>query len=208
MSILDDLFLSFSSLGTGGMLVGLFLVVFFDAIVVPIGPELLAIAMYSTNIDLGWAVLIIVTVTSAQVLGTSVLYLVGRHPKLLPHYIRNAMNRYRSSLLIKDERIVFVNCFIPILPFLGAFIAVADWDWKKSFSYVALGGMIKYSFYLGLSGTFHYLFAKGIAQRVSLLVVLGLLIASGLYGLYTRRKMDREERMSGKEKDLEDKVQS
>ncbi len=194
MSILGDLFLSFTALGTAGMLVGLFIVVFFDAIVVPIGPELLAIAMYTENVDLAWAVMIVAAVALGQVAGTSVLYLVGKHPRALPHYVKHAMDRYRSSLLINDERIVFVNCFVPILPFLGAFIAVAGWDWRKSFSYVALGGIIKYSFYLALSGTFHYLFEKGIAQKVSLLVVLGLLVTSAVYGLTRRRKMEKAER--------------
>jgi membrane protein YqaA with SNARE-associated domain len=206
MSFLGDIFLSFTALGTVGMLVGLFWVVFFDAIVVPIGPELLAIAMYTENVSLGWAALIVVAVALGQVSGTSVLYLIGRHPRVIPHYVKHAMDKYRSSLLIKDERIVFVNCFVPILPFLGAFIAIAGWDWKKSFSYVAIGGAIKYSFYLAMSGTFHYLFEKGIAQKVSLLVVLALLVTSAVYGLTRRRKMEKADRMaaadseSGKDK--------
>jgi len=176
------------------MLVGLFIVVFFDAIVVPVGPELLAIAIYSTNLDWAWAVLIIATVTGAQVSGTSVLYLVGKHPKLLPKRIRNVMLQYRTFLVIKDERVIFVNCFVPILPFLGAFIAISNWDYKKSMFLVALGGAIKYSVFLSLSRTFHYLFAQGIAQRVSLLTVLGVLVASGLYAFYRRRTFERSKK--------------
>jgi membrane protein YqaA with SNARE-associated domain len=193
MSILNDAFATFASYGPLGMLVGLFLVVFFDAIVVPVGPELLAIAIYSTNLDVVWAALIVATVASAQVSGTSLLYLIGRHPRLLPKYIRNVMIKYQSSLLIKDERMIFVNCFVPILPFLGAFVAISRWDYKKSMFLVALGGAIKYSLFLTMSRTFHYLFAQGIAQKASLLTVLGVLVASGIYALYRRRALDRRE---------------
>jgi membrane protein YqaA with SNARE-associated domain len=194
VSILGDVFAAFASYGPSWMLIGLFLVVFFDAIVVPVGPELLAIAIYSTNLDLAWAVLIIATVTTAQVSGTSLLYLVGRHPRLLPKRIRDVMLQYRAFLVIKDERVVFVNCFVPILPFLGAFIAISNWDYKKSMFFVALGGAIKYSLFLSMSRTFHYLFAQGIAQKVSLLTVLGVLVASGLYAFYRRRAFVRSER--------------
>jgi membrane protein YqaA with SNARE-associated domain len=191
MSFLGDAFAAFSSFGPWGMLVGLFVVVFFDSMVIPVGPELLAIAIYSTNLDVGWAALIVATVTSAQVSGTSLLYLIGRRPKVLPKYMKNIMIKYKSSLVINDERIVFVNCFVPILPFLGAFIAVSNWDYKKSMFLVAIGGAVKYSLFLSLSRTFHYLFVQGIAQKVSLLTVLGLLVISGLYALHKRRAFER-----------------
>lgn len=169
------------------MLVGLLLVVFVDAIVVPLGPELLAIAIFATSMDLGWAIMIIAVVALAQVGGTTLLYLIGKHPTLLPGYIKKVMIRYRSALLIKDEKIIFVNCFVPVLPFLGAFVAVSKWKYTRAMSFVVLGGVIKYSLFLGMSRSFHYLFASGIAQRVSLLTVLCLLVASGLFALKRRK---------------------
>jgi len=187
MSILDQAFAAFSSYGPSGMLIGLLLVVFADAIVIPLGPELLAIAIFSTNMDLGWAILIISVVAIAQVGGTTLLYLVGKHTNLLPKYVKKVMVKYKSALFIKDEKIVFVNCFVPVLPFLGAFMAVSKWNYAKSMSFVVLGGVIKYSLFLGLSRSFHYLFASGIAQKVSLLTVLCLLVASGLYALRRRK---------------------
>jgi len=186
LSILNEAFAAFSSYGPSGMLVGLFLVVFVDAIVVPLGPELLAIAIFSTNMDLGWGILIIAVVAVAQVGGTSFLYYVGKHTRLLPKYVKKMMVKYKSALFIKDEKIVFVNCFVPVLPFLGAFMAVSKWNYRKAMSFVVLGGVIKYSMYLGLSRMFHYLFTSGIAQTVSLLTVLGLLVISGLYALKRR----------------------
>jgi len=187
LSILDQAFAAFSSYGPAGMLVGLLIVVFVDAIVIPLGPELLAIAMFSTNMDLGWAILIVAVVAIAQVGGTSFLYYVGKHTRLLPKYVKKMMIKYKSALFIKDEKIVFVNCFVPVLPFLGAFMAVSKWNYWKAMSFVVLGGVIKYSLYLGLSKSFHYLFASGIAQTVSLLTVLCLLVISGLYALKKRK---------------------
>ncbi len=187
MSILNEVFAAFASYGPAGMLLGLMLVVFVDAMVIPLGPELLAIAMFSTNIDPLWAVLIVGAVIVAQIAGTSFLYYVGRRPGLLPKYVKNVMIKYRSSLIINDERIIFVNCFVPILPFLGAFVAVSKWSYWKSMAFVALGGAVKYSLFLGLSGTFHYLFEKGIAQTISLLTVLALLVASGVYAVRKRK---------------------
>lgn len=188
MSVLGDVFSAFAAYGPYGMLAGLFVIVFFDAIVVPMGPELLAIAIFTTNVDIVWGATIVATVIAAQVGGTSFLYLVGKRPDLLPRYIRRVMVGYRSSLIIPDERIVLLNCFVPVLPFLGAFVAVSDWDIRKSLAMVAVGGTIKYSLFLGLSSTFYSLFESGIAQKVSLLTVLGLLIASGLFA-YRRRRL-------------------
>jgi len=197
MSILDQAFAAFSSYGPSGMLIGLLLVVFVDAIVIPLGPELLAIAIFSTNMDLGWAVLIVAVVAIAQVGGTTLLYLVGKHANLLPKYVKKVMMKYKSALFIKDEKIVFVNCFVPVLPFLGAFMAVSKWNYAKSMSFVVLGGVIKYSLFLGLSRSFHYLFASGIAQKVSLLTVLCLLVASGLYA-FKRRKAFGTDKVAAK----------
>jgi len=123
-----------------------------------------------------------------QVGGTTLLYLVGRHPTLLPDYVRRVMVKYRSSLLIKDEKIIFVNCFVPILPFLGAFVAVSNWNYTKAMSLVVLGGVLKYSVFLTMSRSFHYLFETGVAQAASLLTVLCLLVASGVYA-FRRRKL-------------------
>jgi membrane protein YqaA with SNARE-associated domain len=187
LSILDQAFAAFSSYGPSGMLLGLLIIVFVDAIVIPLGPELLAIAMFSTNMDLGWGILIVAVVAIAQVGGTSFLYYVGKHTHLLPKYVKKMMMKYKSALFIKDEKIVFVNCFVPVLPFLGAFMAVSKWNFKKAMSFVVLGGVIKYSLYLGMSKSFHYLFASGIAQTVSLLTVLCLLVISGLYALKRRK---------------------
>ncbi len=188
MSILGDLFTAFASYGPYGMLAGLFVLVFFDAIVIPMGPELLAIAIYTTDLSFSWAVTIVATVLAAQMGGTTFLYLIGRRPNLVPRYIRRVMVGYKSALIIKDERIVFVNCFVPVLPFLGAFVAVSGWNLRKSLAMVALGGAIKYSLFLGLSRTFYNLFEQGIAQKVSLLTVLALLAISGAYA-YGRRKV-------------------
>ncbi len=187
MSILADIMSLLAAIGPAGMLIGLLIIVFFDSIVIPIGPELLAIAVFATNIDPVWAVMIIGTVALGQVLGCSVLYVIGKHPRIMPARLKGIMERYRSGLLIRDERMVFLNCFVPVLPFLGAFVAVARWDYRKSMAFVVLGGAIKYSLFLGMSSTFHQLFEEGIAQRVSLMAVLALLVISGLYA-YSRRK--------------------
>ncbi len=186
MSIIADVMSLLSAVGPAGMILGLLVVVFLDSIVVPIGPELLAIAIFATNVDLFWALLIVGTVALAQVLGSTVLYMIGRHPRIMPKYLKKVMDRYRSGLLIKDERMVLLNCFVPVLPFLGAFVAVAKWDYKKSMAFVVLGGAMKYSLFLGMSTTFHQLFEQGIAQRASLVAVLALLVVSGLYA-YTKR---------------------
>lgn len=191
MSIFNEAFAAFASHGATGMLLGLMLVVFVDAIVIPLGPELLAIAIFSTDLNPGWAALIVGAVIVAQIAGTSFLYSIGRRPGLLPKYIKNVMIKYRSSLIISDERIIFVNCFVPILPFLGAFVAVSKWNYWKSMALVALGGAVKYSVFLSLSSTFHYLFEKGIAQTVSLLTVLALLVASGVYAFRKRKAFER-----------------
>ncbi len=193
MDIIETVIAGFGTYGPEGMLLGLFLVVVADAMVIPLGPELLAIAIFSTSVTTAWGALIVGAVMIGQVAGTSFLYAIGRHPRIMPGRIKRLMERYRSSLLINDERIVFVNCFIPILPFLGAFVAVSKWSYRRAMSFVMLGGAIKYSLFLGLSGTFHYLFETGIAQKVSLLTVLALLVASAAYALRKRKALQVDE---------------
>ncbi len=187
MTILDQLFAAFASYGPPGMLTLLLVVVFLDAIVIPLGPELLAIAIFSTDMRLAWAAPIVAVVAVGQVGGTTLLYLVGRQPNLLPNYVRRVMIKYKSSLLIKDEKIVFVNCFVPILPFLGAFVAVSNWRYTKAMALVVLGGVLKYSLFLSMSRSFHYLFETGIAQIASILTVLCLLVVSGIYAFRKRK---------------------
>ncbi len=186
-TILDQAYAAFASYGAPGMLALLLVVVFLDAIVIPLGPELLAIAIFATDMRLDWAIPIVAVVAVGQVGGTTLLYLVGKHPTLLPNYVKKVMIRYRSSLLIKDEKIIFVNCFVPILPFLGAFVAVSNWNYAKAMSLVVLGGVLKYSLFLSMSRSFHYLFETGIAQAASLITVLCLLVVSGVYAFRKRK---------------------
>jgi len=193
--IIQGIFDFFHALGPWYSLLVLFIIVFLDAIVFPVGPELFAIVIFADNRTALWAAALLLVVASAQVGGTSFLYWLGknmRSPKRMKGFsarIKKIMQNYQKFLFIRDERIILVNCFVPVLPFLGAFIAVSDWSYKRSMAYVAAGGALKYGVYLSLSVMFFSLFENGVAQKASLVAVLILLCISGAYAFLKRKKL-------------------
>jgi membrane protein YqaA with SNARE-associated domain len=195
MGILQAIFDFFQVMGPYPALVALFIIVFLDAIVFPVGPEMIAIIIFSFNPTVPWAVAILLVVAVAQVGGTSVLYWLGKNlssPKKLTGFtgrIKKIMQNYQKFLFIKDERIVLVNCFVPILPFLGAFMAVSKWSYKKCMAFVVLGGTIKYTIFLSMSVAFYEIFKSGLAWKVSIVMVFIVLCISGAYAFVKRKKL-------------------
>ncbi len=183
----------FHPLGTGGMLLCIFLLFYIDAIVFPTLPELFTVIIYMAIPELWFAGAILVTIAVAEILGLCTLYYVTMSIKV-PGRIEKFAERYRRFLLLGDERMIIVNRFAPVIPLMGAFVKICDWSLKKSLFYTVLSGTVKYGAILVASQTFFVYFSEGIAEVVTIVMVLVILALSLAVSLYKKSKMgDQDE---------------
>lgn len=182
----------FGPLGVGGGLLCIFLLFYIDSIVFPTVPELFTVLIYigedSVNPWL-YGAAILATLLVAELAGVLTLYYVVKRARL-PDRISRVVHRYQSFLICPDERMILVNRIAPILPFTGAFIALANWDLRKSLRYIVIGGAIKYGAILAMSGIFIAYMEKGIATTFTIMMVLVIIAISMVATYYRKKRME------------------
>ncbi len=187
----QDLFDDLSSWGKLGMLLALFLLFYIDAIVFPTLPELFTIVIFAANPTLEWGLMILVTIAIAEFLGISTLYIVVRRVRV-PQRVQDAADRYRNFLFVSDERVILMNRLAPMLPFLGAFVAMCSWSFYRSVFYNFIGGMLKYGLILMASGFFYEAFTSDLATLFTIVMVLFFIGLSVVASIYQRRRLRLE----------------
>jgi membrane protein YqaA with SNARE-associated domain len=175
--MLEGLFGWFQGFGPGFALLGLFLILVLDAMIFPALPELFAVLAFLMDPSPEWAVILLVTVCLAEVVGNSLLYAFVRWKKL-PGFLERAMKKWTGFIIFSDERIILLNRVAPVMPFTGAFIATCGWNYRKSMAYLVAGGLLKYSALLGLVSFFDYEFETADAQLFSIAAVAVVICAS------------------------------
>ncbi|HVL88406.1 MAG TPA: hypothetical protein VM681_10460 [Candidatus Thermoplasmatota archaeon] len=186
----------FCGLGLGGVIATLFAVFFIDSMLVPAVPEFFALFFFAGEgaefylAQYGaatWGGIILVTVVVAELLANSMLYLlVKRKRHRVPGFVERAMHYWRGILILKDERAVLLNRIVPIMPFMGAFIAISPWNARKAIAYVGIGGFLKYSALLLFVG---YLHVTDVATaRRATYVLIAVLVVWGLVSSYALKK--------------------
>lgn len=192
----------FSSLGFFGGLTAIFLIFYFDAMIIPLIPELFAVLIFQANPVWEWGILILVVAEVGEVLGNSTLYYAAKNIGL-PGFMKRAMNKYVKFLVLKDERLILSNRIAPTVPFVGAFIAACEWDFKKSITYVAVGGLVKYSFLLSIVAAFNVAYPKDMAQNMTLIMIIVFIVVSGVLALIKSRR-DKRKAMEWRERTTEE----
>ena len=187
----DALVELFSSLGFFGGLTAIFLIFYFDAMIIPLIPELFAVLIFQANPVWEWGILILVVAEVGEILGNSTLYYAAKNIGL-PGFMKRAMNKYVKFLVLKDERLILSNRIAPTVPFVGAFIAACEWDFKKSITYVAVGGLVKYSFLLSIVAAFNVAYPRDMAQNMTLIMVVVFIVVSGVLALIKSRRDKRK----------------
>jgi len=124
----------------------------------------------------------------AEIAGLSTLYFIIKRIKM-PRRIHSVIERYRDFLLCHDERMILINRVAPVLPFIGAFVAILKWSFRKSIIYTVIGGVIKYGLILIASQYFLTYFSSGTAQAVTLGMVFIFLGISFALSIIRRRRM-------------------
>lgn len=187
----DALIELFSSLGFFGGLTAIFLIFYFDAMIIPLLPELFAVLIFQADPVWEWGILILVVAEVGEILGNSTLYYAAKNIGL-PGFMKRAMNKYVKFLVLKDERLILSNRIAPTVPFVGAFIAACEWDFKKSITYVAVGGLVKYSFLLSIVAAFNVAYPRDMAQNMTLIMVIVFIVVSGVLALIKSRRDKRK----------------
>ncbi len=195
-SVADWLYGLFGFLGAAGTLIALFLVFVVDAAVVPALPELAVVLSYlyrAPGTDpIVWASLLLVMAVAGEVVGNTIMFLWVRKLVVdrghLPRVVDRMMKGWTRVLLVRDERIILVNRIAPVLPFVGAFIAVVGWSYRKSVAYIVVGAAAKYSLLLVLVGYLGIAYDPNTATLITVAAVLALVAASVVASLVLRRR--------------------
>ena len=187
----NDIIDLFSDLGDVGMLLAISIIIWIDGTAFPTLPEMWVVLIFGTHAGLAdsfaWGLLLVVIATFASLTGNLALYALVKVAKL-PKWIQKKMKQYTEFLIVKDERLLILNRFAPIVPYTGAFIAVCGWDLKKSVIYVFLSGLAKFAVIVTISWLSFDNLRQEVAPFVSLGVVAILLTASIISSLLYRRR--------------------
>lgn len=178
----------FASFGILGSLIALFIIFLIDSMLFPTLPEFFLLVIYLTNPAIDWGIVLVFVSVVSTFIGNSVLYWIAK--KYRYQWIDKIVKKYSSLLISKDEKILLINRAIPILPYTGIFIAINEWDYKKSMFYIVLGGILKFFFLIALCSFFYELFEKGIAQKATFLLVIITLLIGFFLSYYKRRNME------------------
>ena len=181
----------FAFLGPAGTLIALLLVFVFDAAIIPARPELALVLSYlyrGPDINsILWALLLLGMAIVGEVIGNTLMFLLVRRLVVdrghLPKLLERAMHGWTQFLLVRDERIILVNRIAPVVPFVGAFIAVIGWSYPRSVLYIVLGAAAKYSVLLVLVGYLGLIYDPNTATLVTVsavLIIVGISIAASL----------------------------
>lgn len=194
----------FSSLGFVGGLMAIFFIFYFDAMIIPLIPELFAVFFFQVDPVLEWAILILIVAEMGEILGNSTLYLIVKKIGV-PGFLKRAMNKYINFLILKDERLILSNRIAPTVPLVGAFIAACEWDYKKSITYVAVGGLAKYTVLLSVVAVFNVAYPRDLAQNLTLVLVIAVIALSAILAYFkSRHEKSVAMKRTGEESEIEE----
>lgn len=187
MSFTDTLYGIFAGMGDPGVVFCIFLLFLIDALMFPTLPELFMVLAYDGH-SLEFAALLLLAAVAAELVGVFTLYYIVSKVRV-PERISRIANKYIDFLVCSDEKIILVNRVAPMIPFLGAFIALVDkWDRRKCALYIVIGCIAKYGVILLASDFFSTYLGSDTAQTVTLVFVFAVIIISFALSYYRKRK--------------------
>lgn len=188
MSLGDWLFGLFDGMGDAGVVLCVFLLFLLDALLVPTLPELFMVLGFSSEPTFEFGMVLLGIAVIAELLGIFALYYVVSRIKV-PARIERIANKYIDFLVFSDEKIILVNRVAPMIPFLGAFIAMVDtWDRKKCAAYIVIGCLVKYGIILLANGFFISYLGSNRAQTVTLVFIFSVIAISFVASYFKKRK--------------------
>ena len=107
----------------------------------------------------------------------------------MPRIIDKAVKGWADFLVVKGEKVVLVNRFAPAVPLIGVFIAVCGWNVRKSFLYIAVGSLVKYSALLAIVGFLNVTYDPRLAQWLTLVLVVIMVAISIIAAIIRKKKL-------------------
>lgn len=189
MALGDEIIGLFQGLGPAGLLLALFLIFYVDSMIIPLLPELFAVVIFQAGgATLEWAVVVLALAAVAEVLGNSTTYLVAKTVGM-PGRVRAAMQRWTDVLFAKREQLILTNRIAPAVPFVGFFIAVCGWSYRRSMAYIVLGGLAKYTFLLAVVAVFNVAYDPSLASNLTLAFVAAFIAISLVVAWWRKRRV-------------------
>lgn len=188
MSLGDWLFGLFDGLGEPGTLVCIAIIFFIDAVIFPTLPEMFFILGFNQDPTVLFGCELLAVAAIGELAGIFLLYFVVKKIRV-PAKIEKIANAWIDFLVVSDERIILVNRVAPMIPFLGAFIAlVKTWNPKKCIFYIVLGCVLKYGVIMLASSFFYSYFGSDEAQTVTLVFIFAVIIISFIASFIRKRR--------------------
>jgi hypothetical protein len=189
---------------TGGniylVLLLVFLIFYFDAMVLTIFPEFLILFFFPARPEefslIIWVILLVAMATIGDVSGNYTVYLLFKKWKWFHKRVSEKLRKYVNFLVLKDEKLILLNRVAPALPMCGAFMAACNWNVKASLFYIFLGGLIKYLIIVASFAFLDWVFPTDTAFWIMLIFLAVFLVISYFLGRKERRRLIEE----GKEK--------
>ena len=194
----------FGDNGDLGVLLCIFLIFLLDALLVPTLPELFFIlgfmagAEHNTPIVFGCELLLVAILAELVVILS--LYYVVKHIRI-PKKIEKLVDTYTKFLVMGDERLLLLNRIAPMIPFAGAFIAIAKWDLKKSMFYIVLGCVLKYGIIMLLSNMFLDFFNSNQAQLFMIIMIVVVIAVSMIMSFVIKKRHGLDEKQPPENED-------
>jgi len=188
---------AFVTMGFAGALVAMYLIFVVDATVIPTLPEVFVVGFFYLHDRLGipplvWGIGLLGMAVAGEATGNSILYwFVNRtlvRTGRMPARIEALMRRWMKFLILHDERIILLNRVVPVVPFVGAFIAALKWNYPKSLLFIVIGGAAKYSALLLLIGVVGIAYDPTIAGWITLALVLAIVGVSAAGSVLYRKR--------------------
>ncbi|MDO5861910.1 MAG: hypothetical protein Q4Q58_03860 [Thermoplasmata archaeon] len=187
MSLTETLFGLFSGMGDPGVVLCIFILFLIDALLFPTLPELFMVLAFDGR-SWEFGLVLLAVAIAAELIGVFSLYFVVSRIRV-PERISRIANKYIDFLAVSDEKIILLNRVAPMIPFLGAFIAMVDrWDKRKCALYMVIGCVVKYGVILMASGFFSTYLGSDVSQTVTLVFIFAVIVISFALSIYKKRK--------------------
>ena len=189
----DWLFGLFDGLGETGVLFCIFILFFIDALIFPTLPEMFFILGFNQDPTIGFGCELLAVAILGELAGIFLLYYVVKNISV-PKRISKIANAYIDFLVVSDERIILVNRVAPMIPFLGAFIAmIRSWRPKVCMAYIVLGCILKYGAIMLASNFFYSYFGSDQAQTITLVFIFAVIIVSFVASVIKKKRSGIQE---------------
>ncbi len=169
------------------MLLCIFLIFLVDALVFPTLPELFFVISFMYRPELSFGLELLTVAIIAEIIGVAVLYLIVSHVRI-PQRVERVVNKYIGFLVLGDERLILLNRVAPMIPFCGAFIKIAGWNFKRSMLYVVVGCVVKYGLILLMNDFFFRYFSGNDAEIYTIAFILAVIVISFILSTFYKKK--------------------